>query len=105
MAVDVGMEWYYDFVYWSGSQATHGSPISVGGYVGLAADETPIYNLGLSVDYVRGELAVCCDILVRALVLLNEVLKLDLDKLTGQLTAEYKAAFGDDLLEPEPQSG
>ncbi len=105
LAVDVGMEWYYDFVYWSGSQATHGSPISVGGYVGLAADETPIYNLGLSVDYVRGELAVCCDILVRALVLLNEVLKLDLDKLTGQLTAEYKAAFGDDLLEPEPQSG
>jgi hypothetical protein len=104
LAVDTGMEWYYNFVYWSGSQATHGSAISVESYVGLAADETPIYKLGLSIDHLRGELAVCCDILVRALVLLNEVLKLDLDKLMGELYAEYKAAFGDDLLAPESQS-
>jgi len=105
LAVDVGMQWYYDYVYWSGSQTTHGSAISVDAYVGLAADGTPIYNLGLSTDHLRGELAVCCDILVRVLVLLNEVLKLDLDKLMVELTAEYKAAFGDDLLAPEGEDG
>ncbi len=52
----------------------------------------------------RGEISVCCDILVRALMLLNEVLKLDLDRLAADLSAEYKAAFGDDLVEPETQS-
>jgi hypothetical protein len=104
LAVDVQMEWYYDFVYWSGSQATHGSAVSVDSYVGLAADETPIYKLGLSIDHLRGELSVCCDILVRVLALLNEVLKLDLDKLVNELSAEYKAAFGDDLLESDPGS-
>jgi len=95
------LEWYYDFVYWSGSQSTHGSAVFVEGYVGLAADETPIYKLGLSTDHLRGELSVCCDILVRVLVLLDEVLKLDLGKLTAELAAEYKAAFEDDLLEGE----
>lgn len=104
LAVDVGMEWYYDFVYWSGSQATHGSAISVESYIGLAADKTPIYKHGPSIDHLSGELMVCCDILVRTLVLLNEVLKLDVDKLIGELHAEYKAAFGDDLFEPEPES-
>jgi hypothetical protein len=99
LAVDVGMDWYYDFVYWSGSQATHGSAISVDRYVGLAADETPIYKLGLSTDHLHGELAVCGDILVRVFVLLSEVLKLDLDRLMGELNGEYKTAFGDDLFE------
>lgn len=96
LAIDVGMEWYYDVVYWSGSQATHGSAISVEGYVGTAGDGTPVFNLDLSADNLRGEIAVCCDILVRALALMNGVLKLELDKLLFELTAEYKAAFGED---------
>lgn len=96
LAADVGMDWHYDFVYWSGSQATHGSTVSVESYVGVAADGTPIYKLGLSAEHLRGELAVCCDLLVRALVLLNEVLKLELDRLFTDLTAEYRAAFGGD---------
>jgi hypothetical protein len=73
-------------------------------YVGLTADGEPIYKLGLSLDHLTGELAVCCDLLIRALVLLNKVLTLDLDKLVGDLAAEYKAAFGDDLMESEAQS-
>lgn len=106
LAVDVGMEWYYNFVYWSGSQATHASAISVDAYVGLApADGTPIYKFGLSTHHLRGEVSVCCDLLVRVLVLHGKVLKLDLDKLTDELAAEYKITFGDDLLAPESEGG
>ncbi len=96
LAVEVDMAWYYDFVYWSGSQATHGSAVSVESYVGTAADGTPIFKLGLSVEHIRAEIAVCCDILVRALALLNAVLKLDLDQLFTEVTAEYKAIFSED---------
>jgi hypothetical protein len=96
LAIDVGMEWYYDVVYWSGSQATHGSAISVEGYVGTAGDGTPIFKLELSGDHLRGEIAVCCDILIRALALMNGVLKLELDKLCSELEAKYKAALGED---------
>lgn len=102
LAVDVGLEWYYDTVYWSGSQATHGSAVSVESYVGLAADETPIYNIGLSTHHLRGEVAVCCDILVRTLELYGEVLKLDVDKFIFELKGEYRTAFGEEPVKPNP---
>src|SRR5260370_11541660 len=60
LAEDVEMTWYYDFVYWSGSQATHASPIAVASYVETAPDDTPRFNMGLSGKHLGGELAVCC---------------------------------------------
>lgn len=99
LAKDVEMLWYYDFVYWSGSQGTHASPIAVENYLGLAADGKPSFKMGLSVEHLRGELAVCCDLLVRGLQLLNQLCQLDLDKLFSELVAEYKAAFGGDVSE------
>ncbi len=102
LAADVEMEWYYSTVYWSGSQATHGSAISVEDYVEDvpgAPRTTLIYQFGLSVTDLHGQLAVCCDLLIRALILLNKVLKLDLDNLASELTAEYKAVFGADTAE------
>lgn len=62
---------------------------------------TPRYNLGVSSDHVRGELAVCCDLLVRTLALLNGTCKLELDKMFADLVSGYKEAFGGDpLAEP-----
>jgi Family of unknown function (DUF5677) len=98
LANDVDMVWYYDVVYWSGSQGTHASPIAVDSYLGVAAVGEPSYKLGLSLEHLRGELAVCCDILVRALKLLNDSGKLGLDTLLGELVTEHKSAFGGDPL-------
>jgi len=95
---DVGLLWYYEIVYWSGSLGTHGSAIAVASYVGTASDGTPVFKTGLSVQDLRAELAVCCDLLVRSLVMLNRLYKLGLDKLFGELVSEYKAAFGGDPL-------
>lgn len=99
LAVDVHMEWYYDYVYWSGSQDTHGSAVSVEGYMGQSADGTPLYKLGLSSDHMHGELSVCCDILIRVLELFNRALQLGLDTVVEELVGEYKAAFGHPLLQ------
>ena len=95
LAEEVGMGWYYDMPYWSGSQATHGSAIAIGSYLSVASDGNLQYKMGLSSEHLRGELAVCCDLLVRTLAVLNETCELGLDEICGDLVPEYKAAFGD----------
>ena len=94
LAQEVGMGWYYDMPYWSGSQSTHGSAIAVECHVDVGADGTPKYKAGLSTRWLRGDLAVCCDLLVRTLGLLNDVCELQLDKVCADLVLEYKVAFG-----------
>ncbi len=96
LAEDVDMTWYYDFVYWSGSQATHASPIAVASYVDISTDGTPRFNMGLSGKHLGGELAVCCDLVVRGLALLNETAKLGIESLLRELAPEYESAFGVD---------
>ena len=99
LAEDVGMDWYYDMPYWSGSQSTHGSAIAVERHIGIDSAGAPEYRVGLSSRRLRGELAVCCDLLVRTLALLNDVCKLELNQICADLVPEYKAVFGDDSLE------
>jgi uncharacterized protein DUF5677 len=99
LAEDVGMGWYYDMPYWSGSQSTHGSAIAVDRHLDIDAHGTPRYNIGLSGRRLRGELAVCCDLLVRTLGLLNDVCKLELQQVMDELVPEYKAVFGGDSVE------
>ncbi len=99
LAEDVGMGWYYDMPYWSGSQSTHGSAIAVDRHLSIGADGTPDYRVGLSARRLRGELAVCCDLLVRTLALLNDVCKLELNEVCADLVPEYKSVFGGDSLE------
>jgi hypothetical protein len=93
------MEWYYSAVYWSGSQATHGSAIALEEYLHDAPDRTPIYQFGLSTNYLVGELALSCDLLIRAINLLDQALSLGLGSLFAELAAEYKATFGADTAE------
>src|SRR2546422_2153420 len=45
--------WYYDVVYWSGSQGTHASPIAVETYLSTSSTGQPSYKLGLSVARAR----------------------------------------------------
>jgi uncharacterized protein DUF5677 len=99
LAEDVGMGWYYDMPYWSGSQSTHGGPIAVERYLEVDADGKPVYKAGLSIRHLHGELAVCCDLLVRTLALLNDVCKLELDKVCADLVSEYTAVFGGDSVQ------
>jgi len=96
LADDVGMLWYYEFVYWSGSQATHASPIAVASYLDIAPDGTPRFNMGLSGKQLGGELAVCCDLEIRGLQLLNEISRLGIESLLIEMRSEYKSAFGGD---------
>jgi hypothetical protein len=93
------MGWYYDMPYWSGSQSTHGSAIAVDRHLGIGEDGTPNYKVGLSARRLHGELAVCCDLLVRTLDLVNDVCKLQLDKVIKDLVPEYKAVFGGESVE------
>jgi hypothetical protein len=96
LAEDVGMLWYHDHVYWWGSQATHGSSIAVESYVEIAPDSTPRFNMGLSGRHLRGELAVCCELVIQGLDLLNEIAKLGIESLLTEIRAEYKSVFGFD---------
>jgi hypothetical protein len=47
---------------------------------------------------LRGELAVCCELLVRTLDMLGRLCKLDLGKLYSDLVLEYKTAFDGDAV-------
>src|SRR5262249_20270276 len=99
LAEDVGMGWYYDMPYWSGSQSTHGGAIAVERYFEVGAEGEPTYKVGLSARHLHGELAVCCDLLVQTLALLNDVCELELDKVCTDLVPEHKAVFGGDSIE------
>jgi hypothetical protein len=96
LAEAVEMLWYYRVVYWSGSQGTHASAIGVASYVGVSPSGAPAYNLGLPVEGLRGDLVVCCDLLVRTLDMLSRLCKIDLVKLGASLIVEYKAALDRD---------
>jgi Family of unknown function (DUF5677) len=99
LATDTDMTWYYDFVYWLGSQGTHASALAVEKYVDATPAGSAIYRMGLSSEGLRSELAVCCDLLVHCLAALNGLCKLGLEgKLFDELIAEYKAAIGDEPL-------
>jgi len=50
-------------------------------HLDIGADGLPNYKVGLSAQRLHGELAVCCDLLVRTLALLSDVCKLELKQL------------------------
>jgi len=105
LAEDVGMGWHYDMPYWSASQSTHGGAIAVDRYLDLDADGNPIYNVGLSLRNLHGELALCCNLLARTLVMLNDVCKLELKQICDDLAVEYTTVFGGDPLQGDIDSG
>jgi hypothetical protein len=100
MADQVGLLWYYDAVYWAGSQPTHATAIAVEESISVSEEETPIYHVGLSGRGVHKNLAAYCDFLIRGLAQLNDLFTLGLDEVLQDLTAEFVSRF-DNVLDKE----
>jgi len=60
----------------------------------MAADRRPLFQFRLSVKGLRGELTVCCEMVVRGLLLLNQICGMRLEKLFEELDQEYRQALG-----------
>jgi hypothetical protein len=91
----VGLLWHYDIVYWLTSQGTHASAIALEEYLDVAPDGSPVFKLGLSAKGLRGDLTVCCELLVRGLMLMNDVCKFDMEDVLVGLAKEHAT-----LIEP-----
>lgn len=96
LAEDVDMTYHYDFVYWLGSQATHASAIAVQQLVAGSSPGVATYQMALSIDGLRGQLAVCCELLIRCLAALNALSELQLSDFDVELLREYKVAMGEE---------
>jgi hypothetical protein len=81
-------------IYWSGSQTTHATAVSIEQYLELR-EQKPYYRMGLSSRNLRAELAAGTDTLVRALIFLNEAFGLNMRPVLKDLETQYSAAFGD----------
>jgi hypothetical protein len=105
MAKLIDMEWYYNAVYWMGSQSTHATAIAVDDYVRVTEQKKPLFQMGLSTRHNRPELAAVNDMLIRSLMYINEAFELKADKRIEAAQRLYKETFGlDPLLHPhEPQ--
>ncbi len=93
MAKRTGLEWYYNNVYWSGSQPTHSSAIAADEYLEVSSDKTPFVRMGLSTHLARYELPVACDVLIHSLRVINEAFGLQIDEVVADLTARYRATI------------
>jgi uncharacterized protein DUF5677 len=102
MAQQVGMESYYNSVYWMGSQSTHSSAVAVDDYLRVTEDRRPIFQMGLSSRYARPELAAASYALLRALACVSDTFQLEMD--FGVLSSEYTEAFGVDPVLPHEGS-
>lgn len=94
MADQVGLLWYYDAIYWAGSQPTHSTAIAVEEVITIS-EETggPVYRVGLSAIRVHQNLAAYCDFLIRGLGKLNDLFALGIGEALLDLTNEYQSMF------------
>jgi len=97
MATSVGLIWYYNDIYWSGSQPTHSSEIAVSEYLPIASHKPLTDQPGISIRHARPELAAASDALISGLRLLNAAFELKIDALVADLTRRYSAAIGSKL--------
>ncbi|SRR6266851_4686941 len=93
MAKRTDLEWYYNNVYWSGSQPTHSSAIAADEYLEVSSDRTPFVRMGLSTHLARYELPVASDVLIRSLGIINEAFGLQIDEVVVDLRARYAKAL------------
>lgn len=67
MAKEVGLDWYYDFIYWFGSNQSHSNVRSAGEYMGISPGGEVIYKLGPTDRGLLPELGTTCDFSIRGL--------------------------------------
>jgi hypothetical protein len=106
LAGDVGLLWHYDMLYWWGSQGTHSTAIGLEEYLGVGVDGSPRFKLGLSTTGLRIDLIVCSELLIRGLMLMNDVCKLGVEGLLPELVAAHETLEtpnpGESVRSPKP---
>jgi hypothetical protein len=66
MAKEVQLKWYYDFVYWFGSNQTHGNARSSQEYMEISDRGVPTYKWGPTERGARPTLNLISDLMIRA---------------------------------------
>lgn len=97
MAEEVGLKWYYDFIYWFGSNQSHSNARSANEYMDVSKDGKIIYKLGPSGQYrqVLPPLSLTADLLIRALKAIVSLFNLPAEYTIKELEEGYTATFGD----------
>jgi hypothetical protein len=98
MAAKIGLLWYYDAIYWFGSQPTHASVVAVDDHIGLADDGGPIYKWGLSGEKVHRDMAAYCAFIIRGLDQLEASFHLGIMPIINDAKSEYRRTFVADPL-------
>jgi hypothetical protein len=98
MAEDVGLKWYYDFIYWFGSNQSHSNARSANEYMDISPGGTIIYKLGPSGQYRQlvPPLSLTADLLIRALKCIVSLFSIPAEETVKQLEEGYATTFGDD---------
>jgi hypothetical protein len=91
MAQQVGLRWYYDFMYWFASNHAHANVRSAIEVMHISADEKFTYNLGPSNVNTQHPLLLAIDFLLQAYQCIVQFFKLPEEENIGDLIAGYAA--------------
>jgi Family of unknown function (DUF5677) len=91
MAQQVGLRWYYDFMYWFASNHAHANVRSAIEVMHISADEKFTYNLGPSNVNTQHPLLLATDFLLQAYQCIVQFFKLPEEENIRDLIAGYAA--------------
>lgn len=94
MAGEVGLSWYYDFIYWYGSNHTHSNARSAQEYVDVGRDGAITYKYGPSARYIRVPVQLVTDFLIRGLDAMLKFYGIDGTDVLADLRGRHEALFG-----------
>lgn len=94
MANEVGLGWYYDVIYWFGSNHVHSNARSANEYVELAPDGKVTYKFGPSARYATVPLNLVADFLIRALDRTLSFYGIETHETIHSLRQRHEAVFG-----------
>ncbi len=89
MAQQVGLKWYYDFMYWFASNHVHANVRSAIEVMRISADEKFTYNLGPSNVNTQHALLLATDFLIQAFHCIVQFFKLPEEENIKDLIAGY----------------
>jgi len=93
MAQQVGMQWYYDFMYWFASNHAHANVRSAREVMRVSADEKFFFNLGPSKINTQHALLLATDFLIRGYQCIVQFFKLPEKENINELIAGYAALY------------
>ncbi|MDO8700654.1 MAG: DUF5677 domain-containing protein [Deltaproteobacteria bacterium] len=93
MAQQVGMQWYYDFIYWIASNHVHANVRSANEVMHVSADGKFHFNIGPSKVNTQHALLLATDFLIRAYQCIVQFFKLPEEENIEDLIAGYAALY------------